>query len=268
MRQACFPVPALLCAAGPALRAGHGRSAGARRGARRQAGAPTRRRRSAEARAAAGAAAAKPQPHRSRAETAGARRHAATAPAAAPPCRRRRRRLNRPRQPATLPTAPPPIVAWRRSRRRRKPRSAPPPPPPPISDTATSAATADRRGACASRSAPGRPTSARRAPPRSRISSRPRRQATTPASMWWPTPRARRKIPRPPRRLSLSRALAVRSALMADGVSSARIYVRALGARPATDRPTGWTCRDGRQRVDASPGQRERAGRRRKSQRK
>jgi hypothetical protein len=32
------------------------------------------------------------------------------------------------------------------------------------------------------------------------------------------------------RRLSLSRALAVRSALIADGVSSARIYVRALGA--------------------------------------
>ena len=32
------------------------------------------------------------------------------------------------------------------------------------------------------------------------------------------------------RRLSLSRALAVRSALMADGVGSSRIYVRALGA--------------------------------------
>jgi hypothetical protein len=33
------------------------------------------------------------------------------------------------------------------------------------------------------------------------------------------------------RRLSLSRALAVRSALIADGVNSARIYVRALGAQ-------------------------------------
>jgi outer membrane protein OmpA-like peptidoglycan-associated protein len=32
------------------------------------------------------------------------------------------------------------------------------------------------------------------------------------------------------RRLSLSRALAVRSALMADGVSSSRIFVRALGS--------------------------------------
>jgi outer membrane protein OmpA-like peptidoglycan-associated protein len=32
------------------------------------------------------------------------------------------------------------------------------------------------------------------------------------------------------RRLSLSRALTIRSALIADGVSSTRIYVRALGA--------------------------------------
>jgi hypothetical protein len=34
------------------------------------------------------------------------------------------------------------------------------------------------------------------------------------------------------RRLSLSRGLAVRSALMADGVSSSRIYVRAMGSQP------------------------------------
>jgi type IV pilus biogenesis protein CpaD/CtpE len=34
------------------------------------------------------------------------------------------------------------------------------------------------------------------------------------------------------RRLSLSRGLAVRSALIADGVSSSRIYVRALGSQP------------------------------------
>jgi outer membrane protein OmpA-like peptidoglycan-associated protein len=33
------------------------------------------------------------------------------------------------------------------------------------------------------------------------------------------------------RRLSLSRALAVRTALMAEGVPSSRIYVRALGAQ-------------------------------------
>jgi outer membrane protein OmpA-like peptidoglycan-associated protein len=39
------------------------------------------------------------------------------------------------------------------------------------------------------------------------------------------------------RRLSLSRALAVRSALMADGVSSTRIYVRALGATSGDEPP-------------------------------
>jgi hypothetical protein len=39
------------------------------------------------------------------------------------------------------------------------------------------------------------------------------------------------------RRLSLSRALAVRSALMADGVSSSRIYLRALGAAGGDEAP-------------------------------
>ncbi len=37
------------------------------------------------------------------------------------------------------------------------------------------------------------------------------------------------------RRLSLSRALAVRSALIADGVASTRIYVRALGSVPGEE---------------------------------
>lgn len=39
--------------------------------------------------------------------------------------------------------------------------------------------------------------------------------------------------PSTPRRLSLSRALAIRSVLLADGIVSARIYVRALGAANA-----------------------------------
>jgi len=39
------------------------------------------------------------------------------------------------------------------------------------------------------------------------------------------------------RRLSLSRALAVRSALIAEGVTSSRIYVRALGAQSAGGPP-------------------------------
>jgi outer membrane protein OmpA-like peptidoglycan-associated protein len=39
------------------------------------------------------------------------------------------------------------------------------------------------------------------------------------------------------RRMSLSRAIAVRSALMADGVPSARIYLRALGSQPGQGSP-------------------------------
>ena len=39
------------------------------------------------------------------------------------------------------------------------------------------------------------------------------------------------------RRLSLARALAVRAALLADGVSSARIYLRALGSQPGGGSP-------------------------------
>jgi outer membrane protein OmpA-like peptidoglycan-associated protein len=39
--------------------------------------------------------------------------------------------------------------------------------------------------------------------------------------------------PSTPRRLSLSRALAIRSVMIADGVASARIYLRALGAAQA-----------------------------------
>jgi len=39
------------------------------------------------------------------------------------------------------------------------------------------------------------------------------------------------------RRLSLSRALAVRAALMAEGVTSSRIYVRALGSQAAGGPP-------------------------------
>jgi outer membrane protein OmpA-like peptidoglycan-associated protein len=39
------------------------------------------------------------------------------------------------------------------------------------------------------------------------------------------------------RRLSLARAIAVRAALMTDGVPSSRIYLRALGSRPGEGPP-------------------------------
>ena len=43
--------------------------------------------------------------------------------------------------------------------------------------------------------------------------------------------------PSAPRRLSLSRAMAVRTAMVADGVASAAIYMRALGAQGAGGPP-------------------------------
>jgi len=43
--------------------------------------------------------------------------------------------------------------------------------------------------------------------------------------------------PSAPRRLSLSRAIAVRTAMVADGVASAAIYMRALGAQGAGGPP-------------------------------
>ena len=50
--------------------------------------------------------------------------------------------------------------------------------------------------------------------------------------------------PSTPRRLSLSRALAIRSVLISEGVTSVRIYVKALGATgDRTGRPTAPTCR-------------------------
>ncbi len=55
------------------------------------------------------------------------------------------------------------------------------------------------------------------------------------------------------RRLSLARALAVRSALIADGVSSTRIYVRALGAQAGGAQAGGAQAGDGPpDRVDLS----------------
>jgi outer membrane protein OmpA-like peptidoglycan-associated protein len=47
--------------------------------------------------------------------------------------------------------------------------------------------------------------------------------------------KGRNDDPSTARRVSLARALAVRGALMADGVASAHIYVRALGSQTDTE---------------------------------
>ncbi len=136
---------------------------------------------------------------------------------------------------ATLPEAPPPIIALAPVPPPPPAAQAPPPPPPPISDTATSAASAAGAGLRVT-FGPGEsdlsPASAtaiqnlvKNGPQGDGISFNVVAYAAG-------TP----EDPSTARRLSLARALAVRSALIADGVSSTRIYVRALGAQ-ASDAP-------------------------------
>ena len=135
--------------------------------------------------------------------------------------RRRRRRRCRPRPPPTValaPIAPPPPVAAGcvRHRRRRSPTAPPARRPRPGGPA--------RHLRCRTgRSQPGQRGGHQecrrvRAPGDSTSFNVVAYAAGTPDD------------PSTARRLSLSRALAVRSALMADGVGSARIYVRALGA--------------------------------------
>jgi outer membrane protein OmpA-like peptidoglycan-associated protein len=135
-----------------------------------------------------------------------------------------------PPPPATLPAAPPATVALAPI---PPPPPAPepvaPPPPPPISDSAASAATNTATGlrvTFGAGQADLSPASA--AAIKSMVQSAPIGDTTSfeVAAYAAGTP----EDPSTARRLSLSRALAVRSALMADGIPSSRIYVRALGA--------------------------------------
>jgi outer membrane protein OmpA-like peptidoglycan-associated protein len=137
---------------------------------------------------------------------------------------------------ATLPGSPPPNVALAPVAPPPPANQAPPPPPPPISDTATGAASAKGAGLRVTFGAgetdlsPGSATAiqnlVRTVPPGDSTSFNVVAYASG-------TP----EDPSTARRLSLSRALAVRSALIADGVNSARIYVRALGAASGDDPP-------------------------------
>jgi outer membrane protein OmpA-like peptidoglycan-associated protein len=138
---------------------------------------------------------------------------------------------------ATLPTAAPATVALAPV---PPPPAAPepvqPPPPPPISDSAASAATATHAGLRVSfgvGEADLSPASA--AAIKGVVQSAPTGDDTTFNVVAYAagTP----EDPSTARRLSLSRALAVRSALMADGIASSRIYVRALGAATGSEDP-------------------------------
>jgi len=149
-----------------------------------------------------------------------------TPPASAPP------------QPpaANLPTAAPPTIALAPI---VPPTAAPapPPPPPPISDSATSAATATGVGSLRVTFGAGEtdlsPASATAI--HALVQKAPSGDTTSFNVVAYAAGTA--DDPSTARRLSLTRALAVRSALIADGVSSARIYVRALGAASGDEPP-------------------------------
>lgn len=129
---------------------------------------------------------------------------------------------------ATLPIGPPATVALAPIVP-PPPAQAPPPPQPPISDSAASAATATSGGlrvTFGSGETDLSPASASAI--HGFVQSAPSGDSTSFNVVAYAagTP----EDPSTARRLSLSRALAVRTALMADGVSSTHIYVRALGA--------------------------------------
>jgi outer membrane protein OmpA-like peptidoglycan-associated protein len=136
--------------------------------------------------------------------------------------------------PATLPTAAPPAIALAPVAPPQPTEAAPPPPP--ISDNAATAATSTSSGlrvTFGAGQADLSPSSAaaikqlvEAAPPGANTSFNVVAYAAG-------TP----EDPSTARRLSLSRALAVRSALMADGISSTRIFVRALGAASGDEPP-------------------------------
>jgi outer membrane protein OmpA-like peptidoglycan-associated protein len=131
---------------------------------------------------------------------------------------------------ATLPIAPPASVALAPLMPPPPPPVAPsPPPPPPISDSATGAATAIGNGLRVTFGAGQSDLSAAGA---TAIQALVHDTQTTDNTSFNVVAYAAGtpEDPSTARRLSLSRALAVRSALIAGGVNSARIYVRALGA--------------------------------------
>jgi outer membrane protein OmpA-like peptidoglycan-associated protein len=131
--------------------------------------------------------------------------------------------------PATLPTAPPAVVALAPIAPPAPQEAAPAPLPPPISNTATSAATTISNGLQVSF---GTGQTDLSTASETAIEQLVRNTQTSDNTSFNVVAYAAGtpEDPSTARRLSLTRALAVRQALIAGGVSSARIYVRALGS--------------------------------------
>ena len=131
--------------------------------------------------------------------------------------------------PATFALAPPPVAALPPIQTPAAPAGAPPAPPP-IAAGAATAATATNAGlrltfaTGQSDLSPGSADSIKRF-----VQAAPAGDATTFNVLAYAT--GAPDDPSVARRLSLARAIAVREALMADGVPSTRIYLRALGSQ-------------------------------------
>lgn len=159
------------------------------------------------------------------AATATPARPAPTAPPAAPP------------PAATLPTTVPPTADLKPVAPPPPPATAEAPPPkPPVSDTATTAAAPTDTGmrlTFGSDEVTLNPASV--AAIKAFVAAAPGGDTSSYNVVAYAAGKS--DDPSVARRLSLSRALAVRSTLMAEGVASTRIYVRALGAQAGSGPP-------------------------------
>ncbi len=132
---------------------------------------------------------------------------------------------------ATLSAAPPPVASLTPIQPPVPPANAPPPPAPPIAAGAATTAAATQSGMrlnFAKDQSDLSPVSAESI--KHFVQAAPTGDATTFNVLAYAT--GDPDDPSVARRLSLARAIAVRAALMADGVPSSRVYLRALGSEP------------------------------------
>jgi outer membrane protein OmpA-like peptidoglycan-associated protein len=230
MRQIYFLIALLLCAAEPAFAqvTVDLHALDALPGARPATPEPPVHRTAPKPRPVAAAKPSQPPPEQASAKPAPAAAATAATPATAtaapaPPA-------------ATLPTTVPPTIALAPIAPPPATAPAAPPPPPPVSDSATSAATATGTGLRVtfgtgeSDLSPASATAIH-----ALVQAAPSGDTTSFNVVAYAA--GTREDPSTARRLSLARALAVRSALIADGIGSARIYVRALGAATGDEPP-------------------------------
>lgn len=135
-----------------------------------------------------------------------------------------------------MPGAPPPIASIAPIQPPAPPANASPPSAPPIVADAATTAAATAAGlrlsfaATQSDLSPGSADSIKRV-----VQTAPPGEATTFNVLAYAS--GDPDDPSAARRLSLARAIAVRAALMANGVPSSRIYLRALGSEPGQGGP-------------------------------